>query len=158
MERRFYGTLRRERVFMLLRAIEEVEQAGAVKSEAFTVDWAKLQIEHIMPQSWRQFWDLPDNVSAESRDGAVANIGNLTLVGEKLNPSLSNAPWLPTEKSKLHKRSELQKHSKLECNRPLVEETAWDEVRIKARAERLLGIARQIWPSAHSLSAQSAGQ
>jgi hypothetical protein len=154
--RRFYGSLRKDRVLMLLQAIEERlqrhGQTGKVEP-VMTFDFSKLTIEHILPQTWQTHWMLGEGTEAYERDVALHGVGNLTLVSAKLNPSMSNAPWLPSATSKLSKREALNDHSKLELNARLVKEHAetWDELTMRKRALSLFAEARHIWPSAEAL-------
>ena len=154
MSRRFYGSLRKDRVLMLLQAIEEEKQRQTTKSEpVIKFDFSRLTIEHILPQTWQTFWDLPEGSLASDRDYVIHGVGNLTLVSEKLNPSLSNAPWTPTDKSKHSKKAALTQHSKLELNARLVRDhpERWDEAAILKRAERLYYVAKTVWSSAEVL-------
>lgn len=147
--RKFYNGLRRDRVLMILQAIEEAWQAQCYKSEPIlTFDLSKLQIEHIMPQSWQEHWPLSeDSVTAEARSWAVDGIGNLTLVSARLNPSLSNGPW--SGAAGACKRDGLDEHSKLELNRRLLAgHEDWSEARMEIRADDLFAEARIIWPAA----------
>lgn len=151
---RFYGWFRRDRVAMILQALEERLQSQTAKSEPLLAfDYAKLQIEHIMPQSWAANWPL-NGYSALERDTFVQNIGNLTLVSEKLNPTLSNSPW-NVEGSTKCKRAQLARHSALRLNAQLLNEHAdhWDEEAIQKRAADLFEAARLIWsPPEQSLA------
>jgi len=147
MNRKFYNGLRRDRVLMILRAIEEIYQAQAHKSEPIlSFDFSKLQVEHILPQNWQTNWPLIEGgMSAEERDWSLHGIGNLTLVSAALNPSLSNGPW--TLADGRGKRDGLSEHSKLELNRRLLaSHLVWSEDRIKLRAEELFETAKVIWP------------
>jgi hypothetical protein len=150
--RRFYGWFRRDRVAMLLQAIEELYQAEATKAEpVLKFDYSKLTIEHIMPQSWAANWPLPAGTDIVERETLVQNIGNLTLVSKKLNPSLSNSAWL-VEGSDSCKRAGLAAHSDLKLNkRLLADHLAWDEKSIRIRADSLFEAAASIWPAAESL-------
>jgi len=147
LRRRFYGGLRRERVVMVLRALEHFYQSNAHLAEPLmTFDWSKLQIEHILPQSWHEHWPLAEGITPEQRELALHGIGNLTLVAGKLNPSLSNAAWRYAE-AKGGKSEALRKHTRLELNRRLLENhDTWDEASIVARAETLFQDAAAIWP------------
>lgn len=146
--RKFYNGLRRDRVLMLLRALEEVLQQGKHLAEPLmTFDWAQLQIEHVMPQSWLEHWPLRESVTADQRNWAIQGIGNLTLVSGKLNPTLSNAPWLP-HKALAGKMATLKKHTRLELNRLLLESyPEWNDASIRERAQELFQTALQIWPT-----------
>jgi len=154
--RRFYNGLRRDRVLMILQALEESYQSKAHKAEPLmSFDWSKLQIEHVMPQNWQQYWPMTEvTITPAERDLALHGIGNLTLVSERLNPSLSNGPWAHPDDVALGKREALRKHSRLELNRRLLEQHQnWDEAGMLARAEELFKVAREIWPPCPTESA-----
>ncbi|MFC3713209.1 DUF262 domain-containing protein [Sphingoaurantiacus capsulatus] len=151
--RRFYGLFRRDRVAMILQALEEHYQQDVSKTEPLlTFDFAKLQIEHIMPQSWAAHWPLAEAGDPLLRDDRVQNIGNLTLVSEKLNPSLSNGPW-HVEGSVNCKSAQLAKHSALRLNKLLLDGQSggWTEQDIEGRADSLFAGARSVWPQASTL-------
>jgi hypothetical protein len=150
VHRRFYKTLRRERVIMLLQAIEEEyqRQASPKTEPILKFDFSQLTIEHVLPQNWAEHWPLDTGESVEQRDQILHGIGNLTLVSGQLNPALSNAPWLPSSHSNGKcKRTALEEHSKLELNRLLLKtHDQWDKTAIPLRAEELFKQARAIWP------------
>jgi hypothetical protein len=151
----FYNYFKRDRVLMMLQAIEEHYHALATKAEPFlTFNFDALTIEHIMPQKWEAHWPLPEGGDAQARHAAVQNVGNLTLVSEALNPSLSNGPWVNASGVGA-KRSGLERHSKLELNRRLLAAApdSWDEAQISARAAELFKVARAIWPTPSTFSA-----
>jgi hypothetical protein len=143
--RRFYGQLAQERVRMLLGAIDEQLQGDQLKGEQASFDYTKLQIEHIMPQSWQQHWSLEvDELAArelaeQRRRAAVDRIGNLTLITAPLNQSVSNGPWQT-------KREGLRQHSQLILNSVVVDYDDWNEGRIDERARALSGVACRVWP------------
>lgn len=146
LRRRFYGGLRRERVVMVLRALEHFYQSNAHLAEPLmTFDWSKLQIEHILPRSWHEHWPLAEGITPEQRELALHGIGNLTLVSGKLNPSLSNAAWRHAE-TKGGKADGLLRHTRLELNRRLLaNHEVWNEASISARADELFQDASTIW-------------
>lgn len=133
-----YQKLKRSRVRMLLEAIEAALHDG--KSERIEII-DDLTVEHIMPQRWKENWPLQGSLPdvREKREALLHTFGNLTLVTEKLNPSLSNAGW-----SK--KRSALQQHSALALNRQLLINEAWDENSIRQRNSQIADIALRVWP------------
>lgn len=141
-----YNWLTRGRLRMVLTGIEE--QLRTDKAETQEVP-QNLQIEHVMPQAWHANWPLPDDEDATAhRERAVHTIGNLTLVNNRLNPSLSNAPWNS-------KREALADHSVLFLNKLLVNRgpLVWDEVAIEERAQWLHRKAIKVWPHHSEINA-----
>ena len=147
VRRRFYNSLRRDRVLMVLQALELSYQSSAHLAEPLmTFDWSKLQIEHILPQSWQEHWPLSEGITPEQRDVSLHGIGNLTLVAEKLNPSLSNAVWVHLD-GKKGKAEALRTHTRLEINRRLLNDhPVWTDESIETRATALYDDAIIIWP------------
>jgi hypothetical protein len=137
--RPLYQSLARGRVRMLLEALEGGLRSGKTEKIHFADG---LQIEHLMPQDWKKQWPLPadhDPVEAAAiREAMLHTMGNLTLVTEKLNPSISNGSWDT-------KRKEIGAHSALSLNRQVIEAPQWDEDGIRARCHSLFAQARTIW-------------
>ncbi|MBZ9916584.1 MULTISPECIES: DUF262 domain-containing protein [unclassified Mesorhizobium] len=149
----FYSNLRRARVLMILQALEEHYQTpGALGEPVVGFDFAKLTIEHIMPQKWRDHWPFDGDESGRvNRDRALHGIGNLTLVSNALNPSLSNSAWTmpPRADGKPNGKSvALKAHSKLQLNAKLLDRwpDVWSEAQIIERANALFETALLIWP------------
>ena len=138
-----YQMLTQRRLRMILEGIEE--ELRKKKAESDEVP-SRLPIEHIMPQTWKSTWPLPEDVADDpdaiaNRDHSLHTIGNLTLVNTKLNSALSNAPWHS-------KRKTLADYSVLYLNKRLVNKgpKEWDETAIEERAEWLHKHATRIWP------------
>lgn len=148
-----YRQLSRGRLRMLLEGMEEELRTDKAESDSVP---RNLTIEHIMPQQWRENWGLqqvhsPLDVESEfeateRRNSLIHSIGNLTLVNEKLNPALSNAPWE-------EKRVGLDEHTTLFLNKDLLARApaVWDEAAIAERAKRLSRAAARVWPHADKI-------
>ena len=126
---------------MVLTAIEQHIRQPMGEQLSDTSD---LTVEHIMPQTWEQSWNLPEDAEDQQsainhRKQAIQQIGNLTLTTEKMNAHLSNGPWVK-------KREEIRKISTLTMNREIAEHETWDEETIAKRSRRLAEIICQIWP------------
>ncbi|MFE7432685.1 DUF262 domain-containing protein [Streptomyces tendae] len=162
-----YSRLYRHRVRVLLEALEDELRTDHTEQLTAPVGkhiGAKLTIEHVMPQSWRDNWPplADDPLEGAERDELVHTLGNLTLVTARLNPALGNMPWQD-------KRQWLSEHSLLRLthgtllNPPPAADVcgdwagSWDENRIRSRGTYLATLALHIWPSADSLLALPAG-
>lgn len=135
-----YGRLTQKRVVMILSKLEIDARTALAEDMALP---PRLSIEHLMPRSWKKHWPLPDDqVDAEElREAHINRLGNLTLVTDKLNPSLSNSGWAK-------KRPALNKHSVLLVNRQIVDQNpeTWDEGCIDSRSLQLAEQIVRIWP------------
>ena len=130
-----------------------------VSSKTESVNMADpLTIEHLMPQGWQSHWRLPtgavgvdvdvlfelgeDDETARltrERNSAIHKMGNLTLVRQGLNSSLSNIHWK-------EKKKQIMDFSLLPLNLPLQGMESWDELTIAARSRSLFERALSIWP------------
>ena len=149
LNKKFYGNIRRNRVLMILRAIEEHYQFQNVKAEPVLMfNFDKLEIEHIMPQKWEEHWPLDPLVAREDRNWKVQGIGNLTLVSAALNKGMSHGPWISAD-GQPSKHKGLRDHTKLELNARLLRDypEQWDEACMVTRAVSLFDAAAAIWPS-----------
>lgn len=120
-----------------------------------------LTIEHILPQDWIENWPLPDGSKGltaedlwelrnehneddprmqetERRNAILQTLGNLTILTQALNSSVSNGPWE-------HKKAQLNA-SLLPINHQLYAEQTWDEGTILKRSKDLFDRALTIWP------------
>lgn len=153
MYRPVYRLLTRSRLRIVLEGIEEELRTDKAESESVP---RNLTIEHIMPQQWQENWGLqqvPSPLDVESefdaterRNSLIHSIGNLTLVNQPLNSSLSNAPWE-------EKRETLNGHATLFLNKDLWTNApeVLDEDAIKTRARRLFQAAAKVWPHADKI-------
>lgn len=139
-----YRLLTRGRLRLVLEGIES--RLRSPKAEQPDVP-KNLTIEHLMPLSWEANWSLSDGVDEEPareyRNRIVHTIGNLTLVNQKLNSSLSNAPWE-------EKRESLLEHSVMTLNSELRNECSWNEETIRTRSRRMAELIADCWPGPSS--------
>lgn len=121
-----------------------------------------LTIEHVLPQNWYEHWPLEGNLvpedefekavyavmTEEESDGYYHKIdnrnkklhclGNLTLLTNSLNPSVSNSSYEV-------KRKELAKQSTLLLNTYFIDYDEWDEESIDARSKSLIDTIIKVW-------------
>ena len=154
---RLYGNVRQSRLRVVLGAIEK--QLRTERHEDLPLP-SKLEIEHVMPRSWKAHWDTTPPLSPEeagARSKRVHTLGNLTLVTQKLNGPLSNRPWTDEEANRvaptgkdagLGKCSLLRRYSLLVLNKSLVDEhaDAWTDDDIRERTRDLTERVCAVWP------------
>ena len=138
--------------------LEAIEKARRTKfSDAGDVA-PGLTVEHVLPQNWSTCWRLPDGTEAQAgelwmsspEDGSRAGVitrrqrlkhtlGNLTLLTQPLNSSVSNGPFV-------QKRDSIADHTLLELNRSILKASEWDEEKIMQRGAEMAALAKEIWP------------
>ena len=136
-----YRLLTRGRLRLVLEGIEESRRRS---TNAEQPDVPKnLTIEHVMPVSWEANWPLPKCVETEQgrneRNKLVHTVGNLALVTQKLNSSMSNSPWES-------KRKVLMEHTVMNMNSELWDISNWDENSILNRSRRMAELVSKRWP------------
>jgi hypothetical protein len=141
-----YRRLGRGRLRMVLEAIEDDLRGwvGAKKGlGGERVTRGKFAIEHIMPRKWQANWPLMEGGRDTERDRLIHNLGNLTLLTDKLNSKVSNGPWMGDG----GKRQALEGHDVLMLNRELLKDKpdVWSEDGIRLRADRLIHLIEEIW-------------
>lgn len=101
-----------------------------------------------MPEHWQGAWPAPTSRGAdgnaeenaiERRDRLIHTLGNLTLLTQVLNSSVSNGPFSA-------KRGEITQQSQLRLNAYFQNVSQWDEEAILQRGRQLLSIAVTVWP------------
>ena len=150
-----YYVLNNPKIVHILKRLSSTFVTG--KMETVSIDSA-LTVEHILPQQWQSNWPLLDGSvgltpselwiaskdderaqATRQRNAALQTFGNLTILSQALNSSVSNSAW-PV------KRPKLLLHSLLPINQQLNDLASWDEDAITARSEALLKRALSIWP------------
>ena len=115
-----------------------------------------------MPGEWATHWPLADGSKPAADQVQLAEfvideddtligrivrrnrlkntIGNLTLLTQPLNSSVSNGPFRDKVKA-------LKNHSLLVLNKEIATHTTWNEDSILARSKELFQTAVLVWPS-----------
>ncbi|HEX2987279.1 MAG TPA: DUF262 domain-containing protein, partial [Chloroflexota bacterium] len=143
-----YTDLQSSRATMILRALDL--QMETSKQEELHLPGA-LSVEHVMPQNGsEEDWPIrlreedggdPTRAMAE-RTRVIHTLGNLTLLTQPLNSSVSNGPFSA-------KRPEIAKQSRLRLNayfQDFTNDDSWSEDSIWERGQKLFEVAKQVWP------------
>ncbi len=150
-----YRILNNRKIVHILKRLNETYYDS--KMETVSIEDA-LTVEHILPQGWIESWPLEDGsrgvpvlelwgadehdprvAQTRARNVALQTFGNLTILTQKLNSSVSNGSWTM-------KQPALQSHSLLPINQQLQNRNVWNEAAILARSNELLERALQLWP------------
>jgi hypothetical protein len=160
-----YSVLTRSRLRMLLEGIEDEIRNPAGERVATPQQWCergRLQVEHIMPTSWKEHWPLGVGETEDARKERLNRIGNLTLLTPTKNAAVSNGPWFGDDPKK-HKRALLNANTTFLMNSALVERTGsdgWTIGQIDARSEIMTDLFIRTWPAplGHSVNPQTDGR
>lgn len=147
LNRSAYTVLQSSRVKMILKALDL--QMQTLKQEKVHIS-GELSIEHIMPQNGSEKdWPIvlteedgndPTRAMAE-KDRMLHTFGNLTLLTQPLNSSVSNGPFYK-------KRPKIAKQSSLRLNayfQDFDDDHVWSEDSIRERGQKLFDVAKQVW-------------
>ncbi len=153
LDRPVYKEMRPMKVGAVLRGIEL-----AIRTPKQESSWSPvpelLSVEHVLPQSWEGTGNYPLEDESDDlrlrRNRLVQTFGNLTLLTQPMNSSVSNGPFQDVERN-----GELVegKRSAFRGSLLLLNSyfsslglTAWRDAQIKQRGEVLLSVALKNWP------------
>jgi len=150
-----YHTLNNPKIVCVLKRLSDTYMGP--KNEELQIT-GELSVEHILPQQWLEHWPLPDGsaglgidalwaatsddaqaVATRRRNAVLQTLGNLTVLTQSLNSSVSNSQWALKKPALLH-------HSLLPINQQLHAVGTWDEIAIDQRGRELLSRAIKLWP------------
>lgn len=157
-----YSTLTRSRLRMILEGIEDEIRNPAKEHAATPQQWCergRLQVEHVMPNSWKANWPLANSETEDARKERINRIGNLTLLTPTKNAAVSNGPWFG-DNPKKHKHALLKANTTFLMNGTLVDGTeadGWTINQIDRRCEIMTDYFLRIWPTpaGHSVNPQT---
>lgn len=152
LTRPVYKDMRVAKVCALLRALELTSYTNKQEDVPLQV----LTVEHVLPYAWKDsgYYPIPDMTDAQriERDRVLHTFGNLTLLTQGLNSSVSNGPFHsytnPTNGDVLKgKRQKITSESLLKMNSyfQILSDTEWNETAILNRAEVLFIQAKKLW-------------
>ena len=158
------GSLDAKAMRAVLTEIEFYLRGETRSEDGFGSDYANLDIDHIMPQSWFKHWplgnfghiDKPEVSLAEltrisghdlsereqailDRSDCIPRLGNLTLLNLSVNREAQ-------AKAFDEKRRLLIANTNLRLNVPLVAQESWDKSTITDRSAEFAAAAISIWP------------
>ncbi|MFN4014227.1 MAG: DUF262 domain-containing protein [Reyranella sp.] len=156
------GRLDSQRIKAVLISLEIGMRPGQ-SEEQLPVNLEVLDVDHILPSSWFEYWPLGDGSVANPTEAAEAyyahlsgrplssrlaaiyerqvskaTIGNLTLLHYGANRSLQHHAFP-------EKRAKFFEVSNLHLNRSLMLAREWNEMAIGGRAQALFEVARKVW-------------
>lgn len=141
-----YWKYLRSRLRMVLEALED-DKRGYPDGKKFAMGpivRGKATIEHLMPQGWRTHWSGGFNEADDAaRDQLVQQLGNLTLITQSLNSSVSNGAWTT-------KRDYFLRHNDTLITMDAVVAAGdgeWDKRAIEERTDHMIGEILEIWPA-----------
>ena len=103
-------------------------------------------LEHLMPKKWANNWTKPKGQDAiTERDRVLLTLGNLAIIPQKLNSSISDSNWKRKLKGSDHQDGLKKCAVGLFTMKNVINKTSWNEKNIKQRAKWLNKQAMAIW-------------
>jgi hypothetical protein len=112
--------------------------AWAMQTDTKEVTIGEANLEHIYPKSPAEN-EWGGKANHERLDPFLWHLGNLTMLGQRLNRKARNSEFT-TKREHYEKKSELQMAQEIAENY-----SSWDETTIKDRAEKLTDSVLQVW-------------
>lgn len=149
-----YTKSRPDRSAMLLLAMNYCLRS--TRTEKIDLEESSLSVEHLLPQkaeledypfSEKQSLKRTDETNESFRKRLSNTVGNLTLLTQPLNSSISNGPFKDKIEAIIND-SDLRLNAEFRKDTP----SLWNEEDVKNRAERLFNEALKIWPRLSSFN------
>lgn len=127
-------------LYMLESRIRSSRHSTALKS------FNSYTLEHLMPKKWKpETWPIIDPTQTESRNLKLKTLGNLAILPQNLNSSISNNSWYIKLNGNSKKKGLKEYASGLDTMSFVLAQTEWNETKIEVRADWLFDNARVIW-------------
>lgn len=105
----------------------------------------RYSLKHLMPKSWKDNWTLTEGINEEQRKDAAFCLGNLAILPQKLNTSISNASWTTKKAGNGRNQGIVFYASDIETFADVVTKSEWNETTISERADWIAEKAIEIW-------------
>lgn len=109
--------------------------------------FSEYSLEHLMPKKYEKNWPLSAEYDEEKRRMMINTLGNMAMLPQKLNSSISNADWETKKNGKGSKNGIAYFASDIVTMKDVMLCSEWNEDSIGVRADWLANIAIKIWPS-----------
>lgn len=127
-------------LYLLESRIRSSRHSTALKS------FNSYTLEHLMPKKWEpETWPIIDPTQTEFRNLKLKTLGNLAILPQNLNSSISNNSWYIKLNGNSKKKGLKEYASGLDTMSFVLVQTEWNETKIEARADWLFDNARVIW-------------
>ena len=104
-------------------------------------------LEHLMPKKYEKNWPLIDGYDEDARKFLINTLGNMAILPQRLNSSISNAKWKVKKEGNKKQNGIAYYASDLVTLKNVIKKKEWNEAAIIERAEWLAEVAVKIWPS-----------
>lgn len=127
-------------LYLLESRIRSSRHSTAIKS------FNSYSLEHLMPKKWNpETWPIEDLAKSDERNQKLKTLGNLALLTQSLNSSVSNNSWDIKLNGNSKKKGLKEYASGLVTMKWPLAQTVWNEDSIEQRADWLFDWARVIW-------------
>jgi hypothetical protein len=105
------------------------------------------QLEHLLPKKWKEHWNSPplNFQEEEVRNHKLLTLGNLAIISEPLNKSISNNGWLMKINGVGNNKGLNILGGGIESVSNYLDFPIWNEETISIRGQDLYQLALKIW-------------
>ena len=104
-------------------------------------------LEHLMPKKYEKNWPFIDGYDEDARKFLINTLGNMAILPQRLNSSISNAKWKVKKEGNKKQNGIAYYASDLVTLKNVIKKKEWNETTIIERAKWLAEVAVRIWPS-----------
>ena len=135
-EMRFTDSQDFRTIKLILERLNEFETSANYQVRVETFD-GKLQLEHVLPQKYQAEPEWVNRWDKEAADEWMHRLGNLALLNQSANGSISNLPF--------EDKREIFKGSPYPLTQRISNFQEWNKQNVETNHHRLLGLIKKHW-------------
>lgn len=138
-DKKLYDNISHANMYNLRQWVNIFFRKLEMQNNSAPVDFSKLSIEHLMPQTPTQDWFVALQTDRETYERNYNRLGNLTLATRSDNSRMGNKVWE-------YKNQILVSTAHLKMNIEILKKDRWNMAEIEERTKKLIGKIAELYP------------